>query len=121
MKDYKIVLELSKFIDSRLIEIQNDETGGCEQGIFIPTTINGILVSKRNKVYVCLLAREKKNRISWDTHSLTIRFNKGDYQRIKELGYLAPYVGNMSPTKKFYNNPTHQCFFDDNSEDIIDI
>lgn len=120
MKDYKVVLELSKFIDSRLIELPNDETGGYEQGIFIPIALNSILVSKGNKVYVQLLARERRNKTSWETHSLAVKYNKGEYKRMKELGYIVPYVGNMFPIRKFYAS-TKSTFFDDNSEDIIDI
>lgn len=96
--NYLIKLKLSSFINSRVIELENDD-GVKEKGIFIPLEINNLFVSTRNTVISWIFATEKmRESIDGLSHYLKMKTSHEHLDKLKNLGYEPPYLGGMKQT-----------------------
>lgn len=100
--NYYIDLKLNTFIDSRIIEMYDDDIRANRKGIFIPFDINGIRLSKRGNVYCMLQARECLYPSIKGTHVLYRLVNRNVAKEIqKRFGCEKHMFGKMRPSKYF--------------------
>lgn len=100
VNNYELTLNLSKFIDSRIIE-SIDSAGVNELGIFIPLAKND-LKQFRGMVYMNAFVTEK----IYDTgdnksHYIKQKVSKAHITKLNELGYKTPYLGSLKVQKGF--------------------
>ena len=96
--NFLVKLKLSDFIDSRVIEVENDD-GVKEKGIFIPVEINDLFITKRNTVIAWMFATRKfYEPIDGLTHYLKLKTSREHLQKLRDLGYEPPYLGGMKPS-----------------------
>lgn len=101
-KNFKIKLNLNKFIDSRVVEIDGID-GEREKGLFIPFDKNGLSQNERsNGVYikafanVSVVASQKWN----DSHYIVLAPPKAQEAKMESLGYIKnPIIGSMGLVK----------------------
>ena len=97
--NYLIKLKLSDYINSRVIEVENDD-GEKEKGIFIPLDINNLFVTVRNTVISWVFATQKMyDPIDNMSHYLKMKVDKSHKDKLKQLGYDPPYLGGMKETR----------------------
>ena len=97
--NYLIKLKLSDYINSRVIEVENDD-GEIERGIFIPLEINNLFVTVRNTVISWIFATKKLYEpIDNMSHYLKMKVDKNHKDKLKNLGYDPPYLGGMKETR----------------------
>lgn len=103
----KIVL--TSFLGARLDTVL-DEDGKEELCVCIPIDRNNLKVGTTGKVsaYAFVNKTRNANRYGW-THYLKMKYNINFVKKINELGYDAPYIGNIKPAsfvihKKGYQN-----------------
>lgn len=95
MNSYVAKIKLSNYINSRLIELENDD-GVMEKGIFIPIELNELFVSPRNQVISWMFVNEKLHDTGDGySHYLKMKSSKKHVDYINSLGYETPYMGNM--------------------------
>ena len=99
--NYTIRLKLTGFIDSSVIEVENQE-GDLVRGVFIPIDINGIGRSERTGHYYFDAFVSECMYKSGDayTHYVVQRRNAKDIEELARLGYTPPRLGYMYPVKK---------------------
>lgn len=102
---YVAKLKLSNYINSRVVDLENDD-GEIEKGIFIPIEINGLFLSPRNQVISWLFLNEKLHDTGDGySHYLRMKSDKKHVEYINSLGYNVPYLGlmrrNIFQTKYF--------------------
>lgn len=104
-KNYVLRLKLLSFIGSKIVEIENDE-GFMEKGVFIPLDINGLHVTDRGNVSLYAFVTERlaaaKNGTS---HYLRMKISREALQKLYDLGYENPYIGEMKPS---FSTPKYQ-------------
>lgn len=95
MNNYLAKIKLSNYINSRVIEVENDD-GEREKGIFIPIDINGLFLTPRNQVISWMFVNEKLNETGDGfSHYLKMKTNSKHLDYINALGYTTPYIGVM--------------------------
>lgn len=99
--NYTMNINLSKFIDSRIIE-NEDSNGVSELGIFIPIQKNN-LTQYRGSVYFNAFVTEKM----YDTgdnksHYIKQKVTKEHIKKLNELGYESPYLGSLKVEKRYF-------------------
>jgi hypothetical protein len=98
-KNYEALLKLSNFIDARLMDIE-DNDGVMEQCLVIPIEKNSLVVTRYKTVYCDMYVSEKTFGCSDDnTHYLRQKLTKANREKLNKLGYKAPYLGSMKPSK----------------------
>lgn len=107
MQNYELMFMLSSFIDSKIIEVENDE-GEMEEGIFIPIAKNALSVDPKKKFVTSWCYVTEKPYKTW-SHYLRMKVDRDTKQRMIDLGIELPYMGNMRVNNKFmyynkYNN-----------------
>lgn len=114
MNNYLAKVKLSNYINSRVIDIENDD-GVMEKGIFIPIEINGLTLTPRNQVISWMFVNEKLHDTGDGySHYIKIKTNHKHVEELDRMGYSVPYVGSMKSSEyitqyhnKMYNyNPT---------------
>ena len=98
--NYTMNINLSKFIDARIVESE-DNNGVVEQGIFIPIEKNN-LTNYRNNIYLIAFVTEKM----YDTgdgksHYIKLKTTKEHVKKLNDLGYETPYLGSLKQQKGF--------------------
>lgn len=101
-KNFKIKLNLNKFIDSRVVEIDGID-GEMEKGLFIPFDKNGLSQNENsNGVYikafanVSVVASQRWN----DSHYIVLAPPKSQEAKMESLGYIKnPIIGSMGLVK----------------------
>lgn len=93
MNNYEIMLHLSSYIDSKIIEVENDE-GELEEGIFIPIAKNAISIDPSTKFVTSWCYVTAKPFKSW-SHYLKMKVDKNTREQILKLGMKPPYMGYM--------------------------
>lgn len=107
-RNYILRLTLTNFVCSRVIDIENED-GVSERGVFIPLDINGLHVTDRGNVSSHFFVTERmRTAIDGGTHYVKMKINKDALNRMNELGYENPYVGDMRPTSI---KPSYQSEF----------
>lgn len=93
--NYLAKLKLSNYINSRVIEVENDD-GVTEKGIFIPIEMNALFLTPRNQVISWVFVNEKLHDTGDGySHYLRLKSDKRHVEYLKSLGYDVPYLGNM--------------------------
>ena len=114
MSNYLAKFKLSNYINSRVVEIENDDNV-MEKGIFIPLEINGLTLTPRNQVISWMFVNEKLHDTGDGySHYIKMKTNHKHVEELDRMGYSVPYVGSMKSSeyvtqyhKKMYNyNPT---------------
>ena len=114
MSNYLAKFKLSNYINSRVVEIENDDDV-MEKGIFIPIEINGLTLTPRNQVISHLFVNEKLHDTGDGySHYIKMKTNRKHVEELDRMGYSVPYVGGMKSSeyvtqyhKNMYNyNPT---------------
>ena len=96
--NYLMKIKLSSYINSRVVEMENDD-GVMEKGLFIPLEINNLFLSTRNTVISWVFATEKQRQaIDGLSHYLKMKVDKAHLDKLKSLGYEPPYLGGMKRT-----------------------
>lgn len=98
MKNYTCKIKLSKYLDARIIELDNDETGKKERGIFIPIDINELFVTKDNQVISKTLVYRRYYTGDGNSHHIKPLFSKTHRDYIESLGFSSPFLATMRPT-----------------------
>lgn len=94
-QNYEMRVKLSNFIDSRIIE-QEDDNGVREKGIFIPIDKNALYVNDHNCVFFSAFVTEKiANTGDSASHYLKQKTNKQHVAMLDSLGYKTPNLGSM--------------------------
>ena len=105
-KNFVIKLNLIKFIDSRIVEIDGID-GDRERGLFIPLDKNGLEIYKHNNgVYIKAFANVSTVASqNWNsTHYIVLSPTKKQEKKMKELGYKMPIIGSMGLIKSKKHN-----------------
>lgn len=98
MHDYNILkLKLTNFFGARIIW-NEDLDGHNEVGVFIPIDKNSLYKDKYNNVYAYAFMNRTSvaNEEGW-THYLQLKAQKSLVDKMNELGYKMPYLGNVRP------------------------
>ena len=94
-QNYEMRVKLSNFIDSRIIE-QEDDNGVREKGIFIPIDKNALYVNDHNCVFFSAFVTEKMSNTGDNaSHYLKQKTNKQHVAMLDSLGYKTPNLGSM--------------------------
>lgn len=98
--NYTMNINLSKFIDARIIE-NEDNNGVSELGIFIPIAKN-CLTQYRGNVYFNAFVTEKM----YDTgdnksHYIKQKVTKEHIKKLNDLGYESPFLGSLRVEKRY--------------------
>lgn len=103
---YRVKLDLLRYIDSRIIEVE-DELGDMEEGIFIPFAKNDIVVVNREKcISYATAIRYTKRKVKKITYYIKLRFKKSIFEKNRSEGLLTPEIGSMAledTANKFIN------------------
>lgn len=88
---------LTSFLGARVQDVP-DEEGNEERCVCIPIDRNGLRIGKTGKVsaYAFVVKTRNANMYGW-THYLKLKCNPNFVKKINELGYSAPYLGNIKP------------------------
>lgn len=116
MNNYLCRFKLSNFLDSRIIDIENDETGRLEKGIFIPLDRNDLFVTRNNQVIARLLVLKRRFTGDGNTHHIKPAYSKVHRDTIEGLGFSVPFLATMKPTRIFDNYQSN-TYNDDNDEE----
>lgn len=89
---------LTNFLGARVDEVMNEE-GNMERCVCIPLDRNNLHEGRTGKVsaYAFVNKTQNANQYGW-THYLKLKFNPNFANKVKELGYDIPYVGNLKPS-----------------------
>lgn len=89
---------LTAFLGARVDYVTN-ENGDEEKCVCIPLARNGLRVGKTGKVscYAFVNKTRNANVYGW-THYLRLKMSSMMVRRNRDIGYEAPYVGNMKPS-----------------------
>ena len=93
---YRVGLKLSGFVNSKIIDLPNEEDGGYQKGIFIPFEENFIRLTDKNAVYAnlvsfpCSYAGRK-------SHILRPAFNDEVRDYLESKGFHVSTVGFFEP------------------------
>jgi hypothetical protein len=99
LNGYMISINLLKFIDARLLTIEEDENGERVEGLFIPIEKNGVRVTKKCAYMQAYMTPLRYTSDKHHSHYLRMQLPKNDYFKyVKELGYSAPVIGYSIPT-----------------------
>jgi len=102
MNNYVAKIKLSNFLGSKVVDLENDETGELEKGIFIPIELNSLFLTPRNQVIAWAFVNEKLHDTGDGfSHYLKMKTDKHHVELLDKLGYKAPYLGSMK-TSTFY-------------------
>ena len=98
--NYTMNINLSKFIDARIIESE-DNAGVSELGIFIPIAKNN-LTQYRGNVYFNAFVTEKM----YDTgdnksHYIKQKVTKEHIEKLNSLGYDSPFLGSLRVENRY--------------------
>lgn len=106
MSNFIGLLKLSAFLNSRVVELENDD-GVKERGIFIPEEINGLYISPRHQVMTWFFANERVHDLGDGfTHYVKLKNTSKNIQRMKDLGYKVPLIATMRPSEfSDFNKP----------------
>lgn len=97
--NYELALKLSNFIDARIADVE-DNDGNMEQCLVIPMEKNGLFETKLKNVFCHIFVNEKFFDSNDDnTHFLRLKTNDNHRAKLDSLGYDAPYLGVMKPSK----------------------
>lgn len=108
-KNYEMRLKLSNFIDSRIVEME-DDNGVMEKGIFIPIEKNALYVNDYKCVFFSAFVTEKVSNTGDNaTHYIKQRTHKAHIEMLNSLGYKAPILGSMweKDYKPRFQNPAN--------------
>ena len=95
MNNYLAKVKLSNYINSRVIDIENDD-GEKEKGIFIPIDINGLFLTPRNQVISWLFVNERLSETGDGfSHYIKMKTDNKHLEKMNALGYTTPYIGVM--------------------------
>ena len=95
MNNYLAKVKLSNYINSRVIDVVNDD-GEMEKGIFIPIDINGLFHTPRNQVISWLFINEKLSETGDGfSHYIKMKTDSKHLEKLNALGYTTPYIGVM--------------------------
>jgi hypothetical protein len=94
-QNYTLRLNLTGFIGSRIIEIDNADMV-TERGVFIPIDVNGLYEDSNIHhvlcdAYVNAIPFGNGNK----THNVRLKFKKNHLEKMKSLGYDNPNLGGM--------------------------
>lgn len=96
--NYTLQLKLSNYIGAKIVQIEDDE-GFIEDCLVIPIKKNDLSVSKSNNVYAKLFMTKSMNgTIKGWSHYLRMKVGREAYNKMLELGYSVPYLGNAKPS-----------------------
>lgn len=98
MQNYEMMIVLSSYIDSKIIEVENDE-GEMEEGIFIPIDKNAINVDRKTKFVTSWCYVTERAYKTW-SHYLKMKVDKPTKEKMEELGMQLPYMGYMRVNRK---------------------
>lgn len=109
--NYELRLILTKFIDSKIIEVENAD-GMTEEGVFIPIERNCLYRKDNGAIeFAAFVTENIHSPNDRRSHYVKLKIPKEDVFKLKELGYEPPYLGSMRITHptfekrdKFYNN-----------------
>lgn len=119
---YTMQINLTNFFDAR-IEQCEDENGYVEEGVFIPLVKNDL--KKNFKGAVCAYCYINKitfpdRKYDW-THLIRLKMSTSFAQKMKELGYKSPYLGNIRLTenvkKKAIANANYKKYIENYGKD----
>lgn len=95
--NYTMRLALTKFLGSRVVEIE-DQEGFMEQGIFIPLAMNGMHVTNKGNVNAYAFVSERMGvSVDGSSHYIRLKVPQESLKSIKKLGYELPFIGSMKP------------------------
>lgn len=108
MKNYELVMKISNFIDTRIMDLE-DNDGNTEKCLVIPLEKNGMNVSSNNHVYCKFFVNERTYGEGKATHYLRVKLSKKVVAKLEALGYKTPYMGLMfrSIFKTSYQDPNY--------------
>jgi hypothetical protein len=119
MSNYLAKFKLSNYINSRVVEIENDD-GVMEKGIFIPIEINGLTLTPRNQVISWMFVNEKLHETcDGYSHYIKMKTNHKHVEELDRMGYSVPYVGSMKSSE--YVTQYHKKMYNYNSTRVKNI
>ena len=94
--NYTLRFNLTGFIGSRIVEVE-DADGCMERGVFIPINVNALYEDKKTKHVLCEAFVNAKTYNLYDskTHYLKQKTSVAHVEKLNELGYKIPSLGNM--------------------------
>lgn len=97
---YTMRLNLTNFFGAR-IEQCEDEDGNLEEGVFIPLSKNDLKKTPKGNVSAYAYVNKimfADPKYDW-THLIRLKMSASFAQKMKELGYKSPYLGNIRLTE----------------------
>ena len=91
---YKGSINLCKFLDARVI-VDEDDNGIAEKGIFIPIEKNNLYTRDGNVYLSLFIFPTIKAKFKAVSHFITQYVSASHYDKLKSLGYRAPFLGYM--------------------------
>lgn len=98
MTNYLLRIALTNFLGSRVMEVE-DQEGMMQKGVFIPFDMNGLHETERGNVSAYFFVTERMTAsVDGSSHFVKMKMKKEALDKINELGYQTPYVGDMRPS-----------------------
>ena len=100
--NYTLRFNLTGFIDSRVIEVENAD-GNIERGVFIPIERNALYEDDRTKHVLCEAFVNAKASSPYDakTHYLKQKTSIAHVAKLNDQGYKIPTLGSMWLNTKY--------------------
>lgn len=97
-KDYLLRFNLSSFLGSKVIEVENDDEV-FERGVFIPIDINGFYESNKTGNIMCegIAYANTYSQGGRKTHHIRQRVNNSTLEKMQNIGYTPPIIGGLWP------------------------
>lgn len=109
--NYELRLILTKFIDSKIIDVENAD-GVEETGIFIPIDKNGLYKKTNGDIEFSAFVTENIHSANdYRSHYVKLKVPKEQVKKLIDFGYEPPYLGSMKVThpnferyNRYYNS-----------------
>lgn len=98
--NYEMNINLSKFLDARIIE-NEDNAGVSELGIFIPIAKNNLTQYRGNVYFNAFVTEKMYDTGDGKSHYIKQKTTKEHVQKLNDLGYETPYLGGLKPQNKY--------------------
>jgi hypothetical protein len=116
--DRKLVIKLSAFQQSRIIESENETTGEIEKGIFIPFKWNDIHIGYKGNVNVSVGMFDREHDYQYNqTHSLIPLWSHTFRKQMELLGIRPNFVGFATTFKNKFKRIKANDIIDDDPID----
>lgn len=116
--DKKLVIRLNNFLQSRIIDSENETTGEIEKGIFIPFKWNELSITGKGNINATIGMFEREHDFRYNqSHDLVPLWSQAYRQQMTLLGIRPNILGFATNFKKKFKKIKANQIIDDDPID----